>query len=219
MNNCRIKNQGGFSLAEFLVALAMFLILTSSIFGTLVVGIRYYEKSTSGLEAKKSVRDVVSIVTSEMRHAVPNPAPGFSGNEPTGYRAVTPSIAPTGVLYPNAGSPETDFVLFTEPDFSHYDPDSPEWFTINPENFIQVKYFINNGNTLVREVTSFNTDGSFKNRTRDDVVIFEKGSLRLEASVSGSPGPYPLYNIAVTAIDDEKTFSLSSKIAIPSQEN
>lgn len=216
------EKQKGFSLSEFMIALFLFSILSSSLAGTIIIGMRYYQKSNLGTEAQMFTRNAIEFISNEIRQAVPNPDPGLNGNTPTGYKAVSPSIDPTGVLYPNVNEISTDYVVFTIPDYDYYDPSDEDWFSQDPRNYKKVKYAVYNQNELIRETTTYNSDGSINTRTQLSILTFSEGVIELSCKYTREYGNQPVYTITVsveTAVEEQSTykrsFSLQSSVTIP----
>lgn len=213
MREHRLNN--GFSLSEFMVSLGLFLILTSSLAGTLIIGMRYYKASDVSVDVQKSVRDTIEAISNDVRQAVPNDDPGLFGNPPTGYKSITPSISPTGVLYPNVNLTSTNYIIFNKPDYSYYNPTSTSWVPLDPRNFRKIRYFIQNGNEVMREVTLFNSDGTVLSTHQDSQAIVKDGSIQLICSMQYSYDKNPFYHARVIASEGKKTSSLSANCRIP----
>ncbi|MCD4784399.1 MAG: hypothetical protein K8T10_11315 [Candidatus Eremiobacteraeota bacterium] len=209
----RLNN--GFSLAEFIVSLGLFLILTSSLAGTLMIGMRCYQASDVDVDFQKSVRDTIEAISNDVRQAVPDDAPGLFGNPATGYKSITPSISPTGVLYPNVNEASTNYIIFNKPDYSYYNPTLASWVPLDPRNFRKIRYFVQNDNEIIREVTLFNSDGSVASTHQDSQAIVEEGSIQLICSMQYSDDMNPFYRVRVIVSEEEKTFSLSANCRIP----
>lgn len=207
----------GFSLAEFLITLGLFMILVASLSGTLMIGLRYYRESNLGVDVQKAVRDSIEYMTDDLRQAVPNEDPGIFGNQPTGYRIISPSIVSTGVIYPNVNTPKTDYLIFNKPNYTYYDPGNVNWNALDPRNFKKIRYYIQDGNKLKREVILFKSDGKEDSKTSHSVAEIDNGSIKLTCNYVYNSGSIPYYRISITATSGKKTFSLSSNCVIPSR--
>ena len=205
----------GFSLAEFIVSLGLFLILTSSLAGTLVIGMRCYKASDVDVNFQKSVRDTIEAISNDVRQAVPNEDPGLFGNPPIGYKSISPSVSPTGVLYPNVNTTSGNYITFNKPDYSYYNPANKSWNPLDPRNFRKVRYYIQNNNEVIRKVTIYNSDGSVASKHQDSVAIVKNGTIHLICSMQYSDDKNPFYRIRVIATEGEKSFSLSANCKVP----
>lgn len=215
MMKMRSKIKSGFSLAEFIAALGLFSILMTSLGGVIVVGIRYYKDSDKGIKIQNSVRRGIEGMTSEIRTAVPDDDPGLFGNTPTGYKAISPSIDPNGVLYPNVNLTQTDYLIFNKPDYTYYAPGNSGWTSLDPRNYKKIRYYVRDTNVLTREETLFNADGSVLNTSEAPLAEVTNGSLELICTVQQTSGSMPYYRIRLTATRDKKQFSLTSNCMIP----
>ncbi|MFP4497055.1 MAG: prepilin-type N-terminal cleavage/methylation domain-containing protein [Vulcanimicrobiota bacterium] len=138
--------KNGFTLAELLVAVATFTLLMLTLTSSFLLGVRYMKKTEAASNAQITARNISFAIVSELRQACPNPA---AGN--TGYPSIYPSVDPTAILQPNANNHTSNYILFTEPDFSDYDPAAAGFNRFDPDIYQQVKYYVQD-NVLYREV-------------------------------------------------------------------
>ena len=234
------KHYEGFTLAELLISIGLFMILTTSLFGTLMIGMRTYRKNSLKSAMQFAVQNSVETMNNELREAAPNDDPGLFGNPPTGYKIVGSSYDPvgkpiesTGVIVPNLNSKTSDnSLVFNKPDYTYYKPTDPAWVTIDPRNFRKITYSIKDGYRLMREEITYNADGSVATRVEDPVAETPEGSLAFKAvlvdTYGVSPNLYklavPYYRISVVATwqndtdkQDQKTgmFELDATCVIP----
>ncbi|MCE1247324.1 MAG: hypothetical protein LWY06_11825 [Firmicutes bacterium] len=214
MSIIRKSNKTGFSLAEFMITLGLLMVLTASLFGTLTLSMRYYRQSNYSTDLQKAVRDSVEYMTDEIRQAVPDEDPGMLGNNPTGYKMITPAVSSNGIMYPNMNDKDTDYVMFTKPDYDYFDPGSSTWEPFDPRNYKRIRYYVKDINKLIREVTTFKADGTVKDKTSDELAVVQDGTITLECTMF-TPGSTPSYCIQVTVVRDDKSYSLKSGCLVP----
>ena len=75
----RLKNKSGFTLPEVIITVGVFSLFTLSLLGTLVMGLRYLNMADEEIVAQQNCRNITDVVITELRQAVPNPAPGSTG--------------------------------------------------------------------------------------------------------------------------------------------
>lgn len=230
----------GFTLAELLVSIGLFMILTTSLFGTLMIGMRIYRKNSLKSTLQLAVQNSVETMSNELRQAAPNDDPGLFGNAPTGYKIIGSDFAPaetpveaTGVIIPNLNNKvSNNSLIFNKPDYQYYKPGNPAWVPLDPRNFRKISYSVKDGNLLMREEISYNADGSIASRVEDPVAEASGGSLEFKVILVDTYGvepnlyklTVPYYRIIVTSVwqndtdkDDQKTgkFLLDSVCVIP----
>ena len=213
--NQKIKSYGGFSLAELLISIGLFLILITSLFGTLMIGLRTYRKNSQKSMIQLTVQNAVETMVNELRQATPNEDPGLFGNPPRGYKVVGSSfmsaqspIDATGVIIPNVNEKSVDDSLtFNKPDYNYYKPEDPAWVPLDPRNFVTISYSVKNGNTIMREEVLYNSDGTIASKSEDPVAEIPEGTIKFTAVLvdkyGESPNLYqlnvPYYSVKVTA--------------------
>lgn len=172
-NLIRNKSSRGFTLPEVLVTFTTFMVFSSALFGTLILGLKYMEKAEAELSAQSTCRNIISTISGELRQGTVNSDSGESG-----YQAVTPSIEASAVLYPNKNSVTTDYVLFTEPNFANFDPSESTFDRTNPDNYQQVRYFTEN-KTLYREIKTIQS-GKLQDAQKDPIAEVLNGEIELQ---------------------------------------
>lgn len=202
----KTKDLRGFTLAELLISIGLFMILTTSLFGTLMIGMRTYRKNSLKSTMQFAVQNSVETMSNELRQAAPNGDPGLFGNPPTGYKLIGSSFDPsgnplesTGVIVPNLNNKTSDnSLVFNKPDYLYYKPGDLAWVPLDPRNFRKVTYSVKDGFRLMREEITYNADGSVATRVEDPVVEAPEGSLAFKVVLVDTYGVAPnLYKLAV----------------------
>jgi len=201
--------RNGFTLSEVMITVVIFLLFMMSLLGMLIMGLRYLNKANSEIIAQQNCRNILETITTELRQAMPNPAPGI-----TGYLSISPPVEPTAVLYPNNNVKTANYIKFTEPNFSYYDPSSLTFNAADPQNYQQVKYYINN-NVLYREVKTIDSAGTLSEPTSFALAETPGGSLSMTAKYLTSNK----FEISVTVTenkghDTEATYTGTEKVFI-----
>jgi len=174
----RVGNNRAFSLPELLVALVVFMLLSTSLVCAVSLGLRYWLKVIDRVNAQQNTLTACNVLANEMKQAIVDPDPGTGGNAPTGYRDVTPAVAASGVLYPNANQASTGYVEFTEPNPTTYDPSSASFSATDPSNYRRIKFYVQN-NTLYRNEKTYSSDGAPASTTTNPIVQSVEGTLTL----------------------------------------
>lgn len=206
------RTNGGFTLAELMVVCVLFLLFSSSIMGILILALSSWEKADASVAAQQNARLAASIVMADLKQAVINQDPGHGTNPPTGYRAISPAIPPTGVLYPNLNLPSTTYLIFNEPNFSTYDPSGTSWDPQNPSNYQKVKYYVSSG-TLLRQVTKYDSSSRSTSTREDPIAAVSDGSLNLTINYLAAN----LFYVEVRAVEKSNSSSSSSNVYIPAR--
>ena len=200
------KTQKAFSLTETIIILAMTVVFIGTLFSAMIAGLRYWTDGRLRLRAQESLRESLDTISMELRQAIPNPDPGTNGNPPTGYLSIS-GIEPTGILYPNPTTPETDYIEFTEPNEDNYNPSLQNWSEVQPQNYQKVKYFIENG-ILKRQVIKYNANGQVTSDETNNAVKLEDGTLSMTVN-SSSP---TLVTITMTAKLNKFSYTIFTKV-------
>lgn len=158
--------------------LAMMVLFVGTLFSAMIAGLSYWRDGRLRLQAQEALRESLDTMTTELRQAIPDPDPGINGNPPTGYIAVDPDIDPTGFLYPNVHNAVGNYLEFTEPVETVYQPAGTSWAEEIPNNYQKIRYFIEGG-VLKRRVTRFNADGTEADVTENSVVTLPGGELSM----------------------------------------
>jgi type II secretory pathway pseudopilin PulG len=199
MPDIRKQNNTGHTLAEVLVSLACFMILSAIVAGALLIGTKYFKIVDESIQAKRLVRDCMDIMTTDMNEAIPNPDPG-SKNPPTGYLGVKPPPPkkgtvewkvltdlkkpklqpPTAFLMPNINKKTSDHVIFNKPDFENFNPTRPGFYLDGAENYKVIKYYVQD-NTLFREEKTINPDSSYNSPVVMPIAGVTSGTMSISA--------------------------------------
>lgn len=175
----RTREQSGFTLAEVLITAVVFLLFSTVLFGLLINGLNYFKAADADFSAQTTCRNIMEIIVSELRQAVPNPDPGLA-NSPTGYLSIAPNAAPTAILYPNYLNKTGNYLIFTEPNHSNFDPSESSFSDMDPSNYQRIRYYVQNGNTLMREITKYDSNGSVASTESDQVAEVPNGEIVME---------------------------------------
>lgn len=201
------KNQRALTITEMIIMLAMLIVFIGTLFSSMIAGLRYWNDGRLRLRAQESLRECLDTMTTEMRQALPNPDAGVGTNTPTGYLAITPVVDPTGVLYPNANTPDGNYIEFTEPVEVNYVPSNTGWKPELPNNYQKVRYFISGGD-LKRRVTKYNSAGAQESQTENNVVTLQDGSLSLRTKYLSAT----YYEIEMTATLNKFSYTIKTNV-------
>jgi type II secretory pathway component PulJ len=195
----KTHNSKGHTLAEVMISLASFMILSAVIASALLLGSRYFKIVEESIQAKRLIRDCMDIMTADMNEAIPNPDPG-STNPPTGYLGVKPPPPkagsmeaivltdlnkpklqpPTAFLMPNINKKTSDHVIFNKPNFDNFDPTREGFYRDGAENYKVVRYYVQD-NTLYREEKTMNPDSSYNAPEVLPIAGVDSGTLSISA--------------------------------------
>jgi prepilin-type N-terminal cleavage/methylation domain-containing protein len=204
------KRNKGFSLPELLVALVVFMLLSTSLVCAVSLGLRYWMGVIDRVNTQQSTQTACNAIASELKQAIVDPDPGTNGNPATGYMSVVPAIAASGILYPNANTVSTNYVDFTEPNPLLYDPSSAFFSATNPSNYRRVKYYLLN-NTIYRNVKTYTSSGIEASNSTAPLVQSTTGVLTLTA-VYSSPTSLRLI---IFSREGNASRTLSTNIYLP----
>jgi len=200
-----IKPQKGITLSEILVSIAILLILTSALTAVLIMGLNYLKQADININGQQNCRIMTECITFEMGQAMPDPDPGG-----TGYLSISPLVAATGILFPNANVTTGNYVEFTEPNPSNYDISVAGFDSNNPANYQRIKYYINN-NILYRDIKTYNQFGAVASSSTDEIIDGGNQTLNLLTSYIDKN----IIDITVASTYKDKTFSLTSRVYAP----
>lgn len=187
--------------------MAMMIVFLGTLFSAMIAGLRYWTDGRLRLRAQEALRESLDTITMEMRQAIPNPDPGTNGNSPTGYMAITPSVDPTGILSPNKNVQQSNYITFTEPNVQNYNPSAQNWSEVQPQNYLKVKYFIDNG-ILKRQIISYNANGTIVSDQTDNVVKLQDGSMSMQVNYVSET----LVTIRMTATINKFSYTIFTKV-------
>jgi|GEM_PF-1706027 len=206
------RTNGGFTLAELMVVSVLFLLVSSSIMGVLILALSCWEKADASVAAQQNARLAASIIIADLKQAVINQDPGHGTNPATGYRSISPAVPPTGVLFPNLNQLSRAYLIFNEPNFSAYDPSGATWDPQDPSNYQKVKYYVSSG-TLLRQVTKYDSSSQVTSTREDPIAAVNDGSITLTVNYLGTN----LFYVEVRAVEKSTSSSSSSKVYIPAR--
>lgn len=187
-------------MVEVLVAIAVFSVFTLFLTSAIIYSLRYINQVEAEISYQQAVRYSIETIVEELRQAIPNPDPGTAGNDPTGYKRISPSVGPTGVLYPNANSDNGTYLLFTEPNPDTYDPSESGFSKTSPEYYQQVKYYVQD-NVLYRSQKRFDETGAVSSEETQPIVSVTPGSLSLQVQYESATS----FTVKVSASNDADT--------------
>lgn len=205
------RHQRGFTLPEVLVTASVFLLFSLALLGILTMGMRYFNRAEADILAQQNCRDVLEMVSNELRQGNPCPDTGQGINPPRGYLGVTPTIDSTSVLFPNknAGNVQGDYIEFTVPNYQTYNPADTSFDRFNPYYYKRVKYsVVDSGKRVVREVTTYLTNGNIADTKTSDVAITETGQIILLFDYLSET----TFKVSVTATEDLSKYSAESTV-------
>lgn len=203
----KLQAGGGFTLAELLVTLTMFGILSLSILSTCVVANGYWLQGNQQTSSQGNARAIFQTILNELKQALPDPDPGGL-NPATGYLSITPAVPPTGVLFPNVNASTGATLTFTEASTTNYTPFSAGWNPATASNYKKITYSVQGGNTLQRLETSYAANGSVASTRTDQVLQSKRGTLQLQSTYFASS----FFNVSVTGNESGKIYSLTSDV-------
>lgn len=205
------KNQKGFTLPEVLVTASVFLLFSLALLGILTTSMGYFSRAEADILAQQNCRDVLEIIANELRQGNPCPDPGQGSNPARGYLGVTPPLDSTAVLFPNknTGSSQGDYIEFTVPNYQTYDPANSSFNRFNPYYYKRVKYSaVDNGRRVIREVTTYQTNGNVNETKTADVAVTETGQIVLLFDYISDT----TYKVSVTATEGLSKYSGASNV-------
>ena len=205
------KNQRGFTLPEVLVTASVFLLFSLALLGILTMGMRYFNRAEADILAQQNCRDVLEIMSNELRQGNPCPDTGQGSYPPRGYLGVTPALDSTAVLFPNknSGNTQGDYMEFTVPNYQTYDPADTSFDRFNPYYYKKVKYSaVDNGKRVVREVTTYQTNGNIAETKTGDVAVTETGQIILLFDYISET----TFKVSVTATEGMSKYSGESTV-------
>jgi type II secretory pathway pseudopilin PulG len=178
--------KNGVTLPEALVAILTFGLLTSLLIASMSLTIRWLGKADAEIVAHQTCSNALEIIVSEMRQAVPNPDPE-TGPLGTGYLSIDPTTAKpkrTAVLMPNylPGNKESNYILFTSPNFENFDPAEETFDIEDPSCYKHVRFYVTgDGKKLIREVKLIDQMRNFYDRQEDVIGETVDGRIELTA--------------------------------------
>lgn len=196
----RRTNFRGLTLAEVLVSLFLIGIFGLVAVGSLQMALRQWGSVAQKVNAAQNARFITSTIANELRQAIP-------WADPTrGYMSITPAVAPTGVLTPNANAPNSAQVVFTEPHPTTtggaWDPMQSGWSSTSASNYRTITYRVQ-GLDVIRE----NRPGTAGTSTQEIIASAQQNGQVTLAFLWQSPS---MVNITVTAREGQGSQSYTS---------
>ncbi|MCD4782230.1 MAG: prepilin-type N-terminal cleavage/methylation domain-containing protein [Candidatus Eremiobacteraeota bacterium] len=205
------SNKKGFTLSEVMVTAVVFLLFAMSVLGMLIMGMRYLNKADADIAAQQNCRDILDVMTSELRQAAPCPDPGQGSNPARGYIAIDPPVGSTSVPLPNKNNTKsTDLLEFTEPNYSNFDPSDPDFDHTNPSNYQKIKYEVTGNKVLTREVTTYNTDGSVNTTDSAEVAVTQNGQIGFDVVWQSNK----VFDVTVSTEESGKHYNGTAKVFV-----
>ena len=176
------RRRKGFTLSEVLVTVATFLLLSLTILGILITGLRYMSRMETDIDAQNKVMDSIEVITDELRQGIPN------SDGTTGYASITPVVSSTAILMPNSNQKTSNELVFNVPNYdgsgsgSQWNPGLGITILSNPAYFKKVRFFVENNRTLYREVTTYSSNGDADTPVKQELgkVSSPDGYLKLD---------------------------------------
>lgn len=190
-----------FTLSEICVVVVLFALFSTTALASLNLSLAQWGYVARRINATSSARFAMSTMVNELRQALPNPTS-------LGYRSLTPAVSPTGVLKPNANARTSTELVFTEVDPDAYNPAASGFDSGNPALYRRVRYYVQGGTTLRREMTTYTSGGSVAS-TRDDLVARAQA---LSLSVTWQAAD--LFDLAVSVTEGNVVVTLNTRAFI-----
>lgn len=198
------RRRHGITLAELTVVLALFGLFSTTALAALNLAMGHWRKVAQEVDAASSCRFVASTLSNELRQGIPNPAPAASG---TGYRSLSPAVAPTAVLTPNQNARTATEVVFTEPNPATYDPLAAGFSPQDPANYRRVRYYVS-GATLRREVRTYASNGTVTGT--QDALLATADTMNLTATWVAAD----LFDLDVTCTRGRDSANLRTRVFV-----
>lgn len=190
------RKQRGLTLAEILVSLFLIGMFGLVAVGSLQMALRQWGRVAQKVNAAQNARFITSTIANELRMAIP------FADKTRGYLKLSPAVAPTGVLMPNANTKISNQLDFTEPNPTFWLPMNSGWNSTNANNYREVIYRVQ-GLDVIRENRPF--DGSAN--TQEVIASAQaNGAITLDFSWQSSS----MINVSVTAREGQGATSYTS---------
>jgi type II secretory pathway pseudopilin PulG len=218
----KITGKKGHTIAEVLVSLASFLVLTTVIAGALTIAVNYLKMTEESIQAKRLIRNCMDIITADINEAIPNPDPGLT-NPPTGYLSIEPppppggsmeaevlsalkrkkTQKPTAFLLPNINMITSNQLVFNKPDFDKFNPLDENFVLDKPENYKVIRYYIES-DTLHREEKTINADGTYSSPDIIPIAGIDNGKMSISAKFVDLRTIHLTINVTLTGTSEKK---------------
>jgi len=185
------------SLGELLISMVVFMLFSLVIYVVLIMGLRFGERSGSASRLEEASIKVKETISREFRESFPS-----SQN----MRLLKKFVVALPVLFkPDAASPTSDEIIFTTPDFKTLDISAASLSLDSASALQTVRFFVEDGNTLVEERTRYNADGSVAETKKQSILALRGKKITLKADYLGARS----LSVTMTCRDDRKEISLS----------
>lgn len=168
----RARRPPGLTLAELTVVVALFGLFATTALAALNLALAQWKAVGQRVDSASSCRFLVTTLCTELRQGIPNPAPGTSG-----YQALSPAVAPTAILLPNANQRTSTEIRFTEPNPAVYNPLASGFDPSNPSLYRRIRYSVARG-VVTRQVETFNSFGSVASTSTATVISQDQVTLQ-----------------------------------------
>lgn len=180
-NGLQPRSGRGFTLAELTVWLVLYALVATTVLGTMILAVRAWSASMARVHVQQTVRLSLSAMAAEVREGIVDPDPG--GALPsTGFAGISPAVAATAILMPNANSINASELTLTVPFGDNYDPSRSGWSSTDPSNYRRIRYYMK-GAALHREQVTWSSSGAVA-ATVDDVLAAPTASGTLQFSTT-----------------------------------
>lgn len=206
------RRRRGMTLVELMVMAVIFSLFATTVLSVLTIALRYWTQSNQRVLAEQNLRVAMQAITSELRQGVPD-ADVAGANPATGYLSLSPAVPPTAVLTPNANTVGANYLAFTEPNPTNYDPSQTTFSAADPSNFQRVRYYVSGG-SLRRERVQWSSAGAVTS-TVDDALVSASSSGIIALTVQYLSAT--TFTVAVTTREGNSQYSLSSTVTVLGQ--
>lgn len=211
MEKPNLEKSKGLVIDEAVTSTAIFLVFAFLLGALVVAGSMYLQKLEAELIVQQCCRDMLDLVATELKQAVPCPDTGRGETPPRGFLSVKPYVGYTGVLYPNKNNPQGDYLEFTQPDFQKFDPSNHSFNPLNPGGYKLVRYYTGSGSTLIREVVSYKDNGKVLNDRARELSDPRSGDVNMSIKWKNNR----FYEVKIIINKDGLVYSNSADVFIP----
>lgn len=179
----------------------IFIIFVLTAVASLTLVLRFWRQANQRMLAEQNVRVGFVTMSNEIRQGIQ------VNNSTMGYSSISPTVSATAVLTPNANSTSASSIKFTEP-IPSFNPSTSGFSATNAANYQQVQYYLSTtdaGNSLMREVQTYNSSGGTNSPTYSTIVTASSSGL-LSLTVTY----YSATTVTVTLSATEGTYTTSS---------
>lgn len=163
----------GITLVETLIAVALLAVFGLGALGAFQTSTGHLHRAKARIRANQNARQVMALISKEMRQGIPNPHPG------TGWLSAGLD-APSAVLKPTPSEPEAEELIFTQPYVPNFTPMVAGWDRTSAQAYMRVRYYleeVDGVQEIRRERTLFNSGGGVQDQSEELVA---RGRLEFE---------------------------------------